>query len=62
MTHILCQNANFENGGTTIQMGTACTVEYFVNILTVQGTRQVWLFRDAKRILVLLFYILKNVS
>ena len=35
--HNLCQNANFENGGTTIQMGIqpVCTVEHFVNILTV---------------------------
>ena len=36
MNHKLCQNANFENGGTTVQIGILhCTGEHFVNIFTV---------------------------
>ena len=32
MTHKLCQNANFENGGTTIQIG---ILHVLLNILSV---------------------------
>ena len=32
MTHKLCQNANFENGGTTIQIG---TLHVLLNILSI---------------------------
>ena len=38
MTHKLCQNANFENGGTTIQIRNMHTVDHFVNIFTAKGT------------------------
>ena len=32
MTHKLCQNANFENGGTTIQIG---MLHVLLNILSI---------------------------
>ena len=32
MTHKLCQNANFENGGTTIQIG---ILDVLLNILSI---------------------------
>ena len=32
MTHKLCQNANFENGGTTIQIG---ILHELLNILSI---------------------------
>ena len=53
MTHRLCQIANIENGGTTIQVSILhdyCTVEHFVNIFTTKGTGHVCQFRDAKRV------------
>ena len=36
MTDKLCQNANFENGGTTIQVSILHV--HFVNIFTAKGT------------------------
>ena len=40
MTHKLCQNANFENGGTTIQVSTLhVLLNIFFNIFTAKGTR-----------------------
>ena len=55
--HKLCQNANFENGGSTA----ACTVEHFVNIFTAKGTWHVCQIRDAKKV-VMSFYILKKIN
>ena len=62
MTYKLCQNANFENGGTTTQSSTLhVLLNIFVNIFTVKGTCYVWLFRDAKRV-VISFYVLKKIN
>ena len=36
-----------------------CTVELFVNIYTAKGTGHVWLFRDAKRVVVSLYLVKK---
>ena len=35
ITHKLCQNANFENGGTTIKIGILHVLLKIVNIFTV---------------------------
>ena len=38
MTHKLCQNANFEDGGTTIQVSILhVLLNIFVNIITAKG-------------------------
>ena len=63
MTHKLCQNANIENGGTTIQIG---TLHVLLNILSISLLSRVhdtsgWLFRDAKRV-VMSFYVLKKIN
>ena len=39
MTHKLCQNANFENGGTTIQVSILHVL--FVNILSISSLPRV---------------------
>ena len=38
MTHKLCQNANFENGGTTIQIG---ILHVLLNILSISSLPRV---------------------
>ena len=39
MTHKLCQNAHYENGGTTIQVSILhVLLNIFVNIFTAKGT------------------------
>ena len=38
MTHKLCQNANFENGGTTIQVS---TLHLLLNILSISSLPRV---------------------
>ena len=74
MTHKLCQNANLENGGTTIRIGIMDVLLLFVfllffcflffcffNVFTVEGTGHVQLFRDAKRV-VISFYVVKKIN
>ena len=57
MTRTLCQNVNFENGGTgtTIHV----SVLHVLNIFTAKGTWHVCQFRDAKRV-VMSFYVLRK--
>ena len=61
-THKLCQNANFENGGTTIQIG---TLHALLKILSISLLSKVhvmsWLFRESKR-LVMSFCVLKKIN
>ena len=38
MTHKLCQNANFENGGTTIQVS---ILHFLLNILSISSLPRV---------------------
>ena len=57
MTHKLCQNANFENGGTTIQIG---TMHVLLNNLSI-SLLFIWLFRDAKG-LVIACHVLKKIK
>ena len=49
MTHKLCQNANFENGGTTIQV-TCSILHVLLNILSKSSLRHTTRpqFRNAK--------------
>ena len=56
MRHKVGQNVNFENGGTTIQIG----IERFVNSPTAKVTLHVWLFLDAKRADMTLYVLKKN--
>ena len=61
MTHKLCQNANFENGVTNIQVSILhVLLNIFVDIFTAKGTRHVCQFQDAKRV-VMSFYVLKKI-
>ena len=57
MTHKLCQNANFENGGIPIQIG---ILPVLLNILSI-SLLYVWLFWDAKRV-AMSFYVLKKIN
>ena len=62
MTHKLCQNANFENGGTTIQIGILhVQLEHFFNIFTVKVTRHPGYFEMQKRVVVS-FYVVKKIN
>ena len=59
MTHKLCQNANFENGGTTTQIG---TLRVLLNILSISLLSRVHgtsgYFEMQK--IVMSFYVLKK--
>ena len=62
MTHKLCQNANFENGGTTIQVS---ILHVLLNILSISSLPRVHdmsvNFEIQKRI-VMSFYVLKKIN
>ena len=59
MAYKLGQNANFKNGGTTIQM---CILHVLLNMLSISLlSRHVWLFRGVKRV-VMSFYVLKKIN
>ena len=57
VTHKLCQNANCENGGTTIRIG---ILHVLLNILSISSLPR-GLFRDAKRVVVS-FYVVKKIN
>ena len=46
-------------GVPLFKLGPACTVKHFFNIFTVYGTGHVWLFHDAKRVVVSFFLVKK---
>ena len=61
MTHKLCQNANFENGGTTIQVS---ILHVLLNILSISSLPRVHdtsVNFNAKRV-VMSFYVLKKIN
>ena len=62
MTHKLCQNANFENGGTTIQVS---ILHVLLNILSISSLPRVHdtsvNFEMQKRV-VMSFYVLKKIN
>ena len=61
MTHKLCQNANFENGGTTIQIGILHVLLKISSVSLLFRVNDVWLSRDAKRVVMLIF-VLKKIN
>ena len=57
MAHKLCKNANFENEGTTIQIG---ILHVLLNVLSISLLSMV-LDTSAKRV-VMTFYVLKKIN
>ena len=61
MTHKLCQNANFENGGTSIQVSILYVLLSICQYLHFLGYMTCLSIRDAKRV-VMSFYALKKIN
>ena len=57
MTHKLCKNANFENGGTTIQ---ASILHGLLNILSISSLPRV--HDTSVTRVVMSFYVLKKIN
>ena len=62
MTHNLCQNANFTNGGTTIQIN---SLHVLLNILSISLLSRVHYmsgYYEMQKRVVLSFYVLKKID
>ena len=61
MTHKLCQNANFENGGSTIQEGILHVLLNIVSISLLSRLHDTSGYFEMQKRVVLSFYVSKKI-
>ena len=62
MTHKLYQNANFKNGGTTIQIGILHVLSNILSVYLLSMIHEMSGYLEIHKIVVMSFYTLKKIN